>query len=218
MWEAFKSSLFTPPINTILHRILSLLPLLPILQAFSFIKPFAVSSFLNFLLSFSEMAKKKSVSDVPSTSGARTKKSDGSIDLSPLESRAETNIFERHEDVLCLNYDIPPTVRMFYQNPETRAFDGGDITLIERMFMAGLRLPFPEIIRDFVLFLMVTPSQILQNAWRYLFASYILWRLVLKMEMKILQFFNIYRPRQTLEGMIELAVQHPLSSSNSRAG
>jgi hypothetical protein len=28
-----------------------------------------------------------------------------------------------------------------------------------------------------------------------MFASYILWRLVLKKEMKILQFFNIYRPR-----------------------
>jgi hypothetical protein len=80
---------------------------------------------------------------------------------------------------------------MFYQNPETQAFDSGDITLFERMFMAGLRLPFPEIARDFVLFLMVTPSQIMPNAWRYLFASYILWRLVLKKEMKILQFFNI---------------------------
>jgi hypothetical protein len=155
------------------------------------------------------MAKKKSASDVPSTSRARTKKSDGSIDLSPLESRVETVIFEKHEDVLRLNYDIPPTVRMFYQNPETRAFNGGDITLFERMFMAGLRLPFPEIARDFVLFLMVTPSQILLNAWRYLFASYILWRLVLKKEMKILQFFNIYRSRQIAEGMIELAVRHP---------
>jgi hypothetical protein len=72
--------------------------------------------------------------------------------------------------------------------------------------MAGLMLPFPEIARDFVLFLIVTPSQIMPNAWRYLFASYILWRLVLKKEMKILQFFHIYRPRQTSEGLIELTV------------
>jgi hypothetical protein len=50
---------------------------------------------------------------------------------------------------------------MFYQNPETRALNGGDVTLFERMFMAGLGLPFPVIARDFVLFLMVTPSQIL---------------------------------------------------------
>jgi hypothetical protein len=155
------------------------------------------------------MAKKKSASEVLSTSRVRTKKSDGSVDLSPLESRVETVIFERHEDVLHLNYDIPLTVRMFYQNPETRALNGGDVTLFERMFMAGLRLPFLEIARDFVLFLMVTPSQILLNTWRYLFASYILWRLVLEKEMKILQFFNIYRPRQTVEGMIKLAVWHP---------
>jgi len=107
------------------------------------------------------MAKKKYASDFPSTSRARTKKSDGSVDLSLLESRAETVIFESHEDVLRLNYDIPPTVRMFYQNPETRALNCGDVTLFERMFIAGLRLPFPEIARDFVLFLMVTPSQIL---------------------------------------------------------
>jgi hypothetical protein len=152
------------------------------------------------------MAKKKSTSEVPPTSRARTKISDGSIDLSPLESRVETTIFERHKDVLRLNYDIPPTLRMFYQTPGTRAINGGEVTLFERMFMAGLRLPFPKIARDFVLFLMVTPSEIMLNAWRYLFASYILWRLVLKKEMKFLQFFHIYQPRQTLEGMIEMSV------------
>jgi hypothetical protein len=132
------------------------------------------------------MANKKSASQASSTSWVRTKKFDGSVDLSPLESRAEIVIFERHEDVLRLNYDIPLTVRMFYQNPKTQALNGSDVTHFERMFMVGLRLPFPEIARDFVLFLMVTLSQILPNAWRYLFASYILWRLVLENEMKIL--------------------------------
>jgi hypothetical protein len=155
------------------------------------------------------MAPKKAASNVPATSQARTKRSDGYVDLSPLESRVETALFERHEGVLHLNYDIPPTVMMFYQAPDARLIDGGDITLFERMFLAGLRLPFPEIARDFVLFLMVTPSHIMPNAWRYLFASYILWRLVLKKKMKILQFFNIYRPRQTSEGMIVLCVRHP---------
>jgi hypothetical protein len=65
----------------------------------------------------------------------------------------ETALFERHEGVLRLNYEVPPTVRMFYQNPEARVINGGDITLFERMFMAGLQLPFPEIARDFILFL-----------------------------------------------------------------
>jgi hypothetical protein len=111
-----------------------------------------------------EMAHKKTASNIPSTSRARTKKSDDPIDLSPLESKVETALLERHEGVLRLNYDIPQTVRMFYQTPGTRVIDGGDITLFERMFMAGLRLPCPEIAQDFVLFLMVTPSQIMPNA------------------------------------------------------
>jgi hypothetical protein len=102
------------------------------------------------LLFFPKIAKKKSASKVPSTLRARTKKFDGLVDLSPLKSRAETVNFERHEDVLRLNYDIPPTVWMFYQNPETRALNDGDITLYERMFMAGLQLPFLEIASDFV--------------------------------------------------------------------
>lgn len=110
------------------------------------------------------MAKKRSTSEVPSTSQARSEKSDGSTDLSPLESRVETTILERHEDVLRLNYDIPLTVRMFYQTPGTRTINGGDVTLFERMFMAGLRLPFPEIAREFVMFLMVALSQIMPNA------------------------------------------------------
>jgi hypothetical protein len=48
----------------------------------------------------------------------------------------ETVLFERHEGVLCLNYDIPPTVRMFYQTLGARLIDGGDITLFEMMFLA----------------------------------------------------------------------------------
>jgi hypothetical protein len=60
------------------------------------------------------MAPKKAASNVPVTSRARTKRSDGYVDLSPLESRVETALFEMHEGVLRLNYDIPPTVRMFY--------------------------------------------------------------------------------------------------------
>jgi len=110
------------------------------------------------------MAPKKATSNIPPTSQARTKRFDGYVDLSPLESRVETSLFERHEGVLQLNYNIPPKVKMFYQTPGARLIDGGDITLFERMFPAGLRLPFLEIARDFVLFLMVAPSQIIANA------------------------------------------------------
>jgi hypothetical protein len=135
---------------------------------------FFLSLKLLLLLSLSEMAPKKATSNIPPTSQVRTKRSDGHVDLSPLEIKVETVLFERHEGVLRLNYNIPPMVRMFYQTPGARLIDGGNITLFERMFLAGLRLPFPEIARDFVLFLMVAPSQIMPNTWRYLFASYIL--------------------------------------------
>jgi hypothetical protein len=164
------------------------------------------------------MVPKKANSNVPPTSRVRTERFDSHVDLSPLESRVETALFERHEGVRWLNYDIPPPVRMFYQTHRARVIDDGDVTLFERMFLAGLRLPFSEIARDFVLFLMVAPSQIMPNAWRYLFASYILWRLVLKKEIKILQFLNIYRPRQTSEGMIELSVGHPLIFIKLKSG
>jgi hypothetical protein len=126
------------------------------------------------------MAPKKAGSAVPATSRARAKRSNGFVDLSPLESRVETALFAKHEGVLRLNYEIPPTVKMFYQAPGARIINGGDVTLYERIFLPGLRLPFPEIAQDFVLFLMVVPSQIMPNASRYLFFSYILWRLVLK--------------------------------------
>jgi len=95
------------------------------------------------------MAPKKAGSVVPATSRARTKRSDGFVDLSPLESRVETALFAKHEGVLRLNYEIPPTVKMFYQAPGARIINGGDITLYERMFLAGLRLPFQRLLEIF---------------------------------------------------------------------
>jgi hypothetical protein len=47
------------------------------------------------------------------------------------------------------------------------------------MFMVGPRLPFPGFSRELPLFLGVAPSQIIPSGWRYLFASYILWKQVL---------------------------------------
>jgi hypothetical protein len=100
---------------------------------------------LNFFLSLyfptlllSSMAPKKAVSTAPASSRARTKRSDGSVDLSPLESRVDSIIFAKHEGVLRSNYEISPTVKMFYQAPGARTINGGDITLYERMFLAGL--------------------------------------------------------------------------------
>jgi hypothetical protein len=79
------------------------------------------------------------------------------------------------------------------------------------MFMAGLKLPFPEIVRELLLYLGVAPSQIVPNGWRYFFASFLLWKRVLGTPMRIEQFFNIYRPIESQDGCVEFQVrQSPL--------
>jgi hypothetical protein len=84
---------------------------------------------------------------------------------------------------------------------------GGDIVIYERMLLAGLRLPFLEIARELILYLGISPSQIAPNAWRYLFASFILWRTVLEAQMTIPEFFNIYRVNYKREGVVKFTVR-----------
>lgn len=124
--------------------------------------------------------------------------------LVPLENRREAVLFAEHEHILCHNYKISPSTRLHFQDPIARSIDGGDITLFERTFMAGHRLPFPEIARELILFLMIAPSQIVPNTWRYLFASYILWKTVLGTRMNISQFLNIYRPKMGRSRTVEM--------------
>jgi hypothetical protein len=75
------------------------------------------------------------------------------------------------------------------------------------MLLAGLRFPFPDIARELVLYLRVSPSQIPPNAWRYLFTSFILWRTMLEARMTIPEFFNIYRVNYKREGVVEFTVR-----------
>jgi len=135
-----------------------------------------------------EMANTPTSIDIPTTLGSQPEPNPAGVTptLNPMESRNEVIIDEEHDGVLPQNYDILLSVRLFYQNPTKKMVKSDDITLFERMFMASLRLPFPEIARDFVLFLMVASSQIMPNAWRYLFTSYILWKTVLGEEVSIL--------------------------------
>jgi hypothetical protein len=41
------------------------------------------------------------------------------------------------------------------------------------MFMAGVRLPFPSIVRELLSFLHVTHVQLIPNGWRYFFFTFI---------------------------------------------
>jgi hypothetical protein len=124
--------------------------------------------------------------------------------LIPLENRHVSLFSVQSEWILRANYDIGNSVRLHFQDPSTLSISGGDITLFERMFMARLRLPFPDIAREFLLHLKVASSQIFPNSWRYLFASFILWRTVIGSRMSILQFMNVYLPGMDAEGVVKL--------------
>jgi len=90
--------------------------------------------------------------------------------LVPLDLRGVSKVGTGDEFRLRNNYDIPPLVLLHFQNPVTREIRGGDLVIYEKMLLAGLRFPLPDIARELVLFLGVSPSQLTPNAWRYLFA------------------------------------------------
>jgi hypothetical protein len=127
--------------------------------------------------------------------------------LVPLDRRGASRIRIGDEFRLRNNYDILLPVLLHFQNPVTLEIQRGDIVIYERMLIAGLRLPFPDIARELVLYLRVSPSQIAPNSWRYLFASFILWRTVLEARMTIPEFFNIYRVNYKREGVVEFTVR-----------
>lgn len=130
----------------------------------------------------------------------------GAARLAPPEDRLESTWLADHESVLRRAYDIGPSVNVFFQEPGSLGIAGGEVTLTERMLMAGVRLPFPKIVREVCALLGVAPGQIAPNGWRYVVASSILWRLVLGTEMDAAQFFSIYRP-STKDGTVELRVR-----------
>jgi hypothetical protein len=143
--------------------------------------------------------------------------------LVPLDHRGASRIHIGDEFRLRNNYDILPPVLLHFQNPVTLEIQRGDIVIYQKMLTAGLRLPFPDIAREMVLYLGVSLSQNALNAWRYLFASFILWRTVLEARMTIPEFFNIYRVNYKREGVVEFTVwENPIfiflsqSYSNNR--
>jgi hypothetical protein len=130
----------------------------------------------------------------------------GGVRLVPPEDRLESTWLAGHESALRRAYDIGPSVNLFFQEPGSLGIAGGEVTLTERMLMAGVRLPFPKIVREVCAFLGVAPSQIAPNGWRYVVASSILWQQVLGTEMDAAQFFSIYRP-SIKDGAVELRVR-----------
>jgi hypothetical protein len=75
------------------------------------------------------------------------------------------------------------------------------------MLMAGFRFPFRAIAREPVVHLGVAPSQIKPNGWRYLFASFIVWRTELQKRMFVTKFLTIYHVSFQRDGTVEFTVR-----------
>ncbi len=77
----------------------------------------------------------------------------GGSGLRPLENREKANLAAHHERIIRFNYDIQLSIQLHFQNLDTHSIEEGDVTLFQRMFMAGLRLPFLGIARELPTFL-----------------------------------------------------------------
>jgi hypothetical protein len=88
------------------------------------------------------------------------------ISYLPIERTVDPSLTPADEPRLRHNFDIPPEVHLHFKDPQGN-FIGGEVCLVDKMFMAGLRLPFPAIAREFLEYLQVAPSQIVPNGWRY---------------------------------------------------
>jgi hypothetical protein len=75
------------------------------------------------------------------------------------------------------------------------------------MLMAGFRFPFRAIARELVVQLGVAPSQIKSNGWRYLFASFIVWRTEFQKRMSVAEFLTIYCAGFRRDGIVEFTVR-----------
>jgi len=116
----------------------------------------------------------------------------GGPNLIPHENRFRSLIPASDESHLRQSYNIPDSVTLHFQEPGQLFIAGGDVTITERMLMAGFRFPFTGIARELLVQLGVAPSQVKPNGWRYLFASFVLWRTKLQKKMSIAEFLTIY--------------------------
>jgi hypothetical protein len=131
----------------------------------------------------------------------------GGPTLIPHENRFKSLILASEESRLRQGYNIPSSVILHFQQLEQLSIAGGDVTITERMLMAGFRFPFPGIAREMLVRLGVAPSQIKTNGWRYLFASYVLLRTKLQKRMTIDEFLTIYQADFRRDRTIEFTVR-----------
>jgi hypothetical protein len=131
----------------------------------------------------------------------------GDPTLVPHENRFRSLILASEERRFRRSYNIPSSVILHFQHPEQLSIAGGDVTITERMLMAGFRFPLPEIARELLVRLGVAPSQVKLNGCRYSFGSFVLWRTKLQKRMTIDEFLTIYRAGFRRDGTVEFTVR-----------
>ncbi|KAL2490679.1 Uncharacterized protein Adt_26307 [Abeliophyllum distichum] len=74
-------------------------------------------------------------------------------------------------------YRIPDDIEFVVPGPDDRADDPslGTVTLNQAVLVAGLRLPFPRVVRKFLREWGIAPTQLCPNGWRILIGLLVLW-------------------------------------------
>jgi hypothetical protein len=127
--------------------------------------------------------------------------------LIPHENRFRSLILASEEGRLRQSYNIPDSVTLHFLEPGQLSIAGGDVAIIEQMLMAGFRFPFTGIAKKLLVPLGVAPSQVKPNGWRYLFASFVLWKIKLQKRMSVAEFLTIYKAGFRRDGMVEFTIR-----------
>lgn len=82
-------------------------------------------------------------------------------------------IYEADLPLLRAAYQIPDSVVLRAPSAQDRActFSENEVCLYEEAFRAGLRLPFPRIVRDLLSILHLAPGQLMPNAWKIFYGA-----------------------------------------------
>jgi hypothetical protein len=131
----------------------------------------------------------------------------GGPNLVPHENRFRSLIPASEEGRLRQSYNISDSVTLHFQESGQLSIAGGDMAITERMLMAEFRFPFTGIAKELLVQLGVAPSQVKPNRWRYLFASFVLWKIKLQKRMSVAEFLTIYRAGFRRNSTVEFTVR-----------
>ncbi|KAL6995637.1 hypothetical protein U1Q18_005772, partial [Sarracenia purpurea var. burkii] len=117
------------------------------------------------------------------------------------QARAQSTPSKINEDELDQirrTYQIPNGVTMRVPTREERVCTPalGEIYIFEGALQAGMRLPFPPLVRNILDYLGISPGQLWPNGWRILLGCVIIWELEIKRSLTKEELFYCYKPME----------------------